>query len=83
MFKHIGDRGIHAIDRGGDRDRGFIYEKYLNRDKPIRFVIRLDERGLIHRGKRKNCCDMAKVLSTPHESVLIIYDEGREKIRPL
>ena len=79
IFRHIGDRGIHAIDRGGDR--GFIYEKYLMRDKPIRFVIRLRDRDLIHRGKRKDCCDMAKALPTPHESVLIIYDEGREKRR--
>lgn len=79
IFKHVGDKGIHAIDRGGDR--GVIFEKYLKRDKPIRFVIRLKERDLIHRGKRKNCCDMAKVLPTPHESVLIIYDEGKEKRR--
>jgi len=79
IFRHIGDRGIHAIDRGGDR--GFIYEKYLMRDKPIRFVIRLRDRDLIHRGKRKDCCDMAKALPTPHESVLIIYDEGKEKRR--
>jgi hypothetical protein len=78
IFKHI-DRGIHAIDRGGDR--GFIYEKYLKRDKPIRFVIRLKDRDLIHRGKRKNCYDMAKALPTPHESVLIIYDDGKEKRR--
>lgn len=79
IFKHIADRGIHAIDRGGDR--GFIYEKYLKREKPIRFVIRLKDRDLIHRGKRKNCCDMAKVLPTPHESILIIYDDGKEKRR--
>lgn len=79
IFKHIGDRGIHAIDRGGDR--GFIYEKYLKREKPIRFVIRLNDRDLIHRGKRKNCCDMAKALPTPHESILIIYDDGKEKRR--
>ncbi len=79
IFKHIGDIGIHAIDRGGDR--GFIYEKYLKREKPIRFVIRLKDRNLIHRGKMKNCCDMAKALPTPHESILIIYDDGKEKRR--
>ena len=27
LFGHLGDRGIHAIDRGGDR--GVLYEKYL------------------------------------------------------
>ncbi len=79
IFKHLGDKGIHAIDRGGDR--GFIYEKYLKRQRPIRFVIRLQERDLIPKGKRRNCTDIAKVLSTPYKSVLIIYDEGREKRR--
>jgi len=29
IFKHMGERGIHAIDRGGNR--GLIYEKYLRR----------------------------------------------------
>jgi hypothetical protein len=79
IFKHIGERGMHAMDRGGDR--GFIYEKYLKRDKPIRFVIRLRDREFIHMGKRKNCYDMANALPTLHESVLIIYDEGKEKRR--
>lgn len=79
VFKHIGDRGIHAMDRGGDR--GIIYEKYLKRSKQIRFVIRLKERDLIHKGKRRNCTDMAKILPTPYKTVLIIYDEGKEKKR--
>ena len=43
---HIGDKGIHAIDRGGDR--GVIYRHYLSKDTPTRFVIRLKERDLIH-----------------------------------
>jgi hypothetical protein len=57
IFKHTDERGIHAIDRGGDR--GVIYEKYLMRDKPIKFVIRLRDRDLIHKGRRKNCLKMA------------------------
>jgi hypothetical protein len=76
---HIGDKGIHAIDRGGDR--GVIYRRYLNKDTPRRFVIRLKERDLIHKGKRKHCLDMATALPTPHESVLIVYDDGKEKRR--
>ena len=54
IVKHIGDRGIHAIDRGGDR--GIIYERYLGREKPVRFVIRLKERDLIHKGKKEKLC---------------------------
>ena len=79
ILKHIGNKGIHAIDRGGDR--GVIYKKYLKENKPIRFVIRLKERDLIHRGKRKNCLDIARCLPTPYETVLIIYDDGKEKKR--
>ncbi|MEW6420013.1 MAG: hypothetical protein AB1480_18175 [Nitrospirota bacterium] len=81
IFKHIGDKGIHAIDRGGDR--GIIYERYLNRGKPIKFVIRLKERDLIHKGKRKHCLDMARSLPTPYETVLIVYEDGKEKKRKI
>jgi hypothetical protein len=61
--------------------RGVIYKKYLKENKPIRFVIRLKERDLIHRGKRKGCFDIARCLPTPYETVLIIYDDGKEKKR--
>jgi len=44
-------------------------------------VIRLEERDLLHRGRRKNCVDLAKVLPTPYETVLIVYEEGQEKKR--
>lgn len=77
--RHIGDKAIHAIDRGGDR--GVIYKHYLRRNKPQRFVIRLKERDLIHKGKRKHCLDMAMTMPTPHESILIVYDDGKEKRR--
>jgi hypothetical protein len=76
---HIGDKGIHAIDRGGDR--GAIYRHYLKKDVPGRFVIRLKERDLIHKGKRKHCLDMATRVPTSHESVLVVYDDGKEKRR--
>lgn len=79
IFKHIGDRGIHAIDRGGDR--GIIYQKYLNRDNPTQFVIRLKDRDLLYKGKRMNCLKMAWRFSTPYEATLIVYDDGREKKR--
>jgi hypothetical protein len=79
IFEHTGGRGIHAIDRGGDR--GVLYKKYLGEEKPKRFVIRLVDRDLIHQGKRRNCCDLAKALPTPDETVLIVYEEGKEKKR--
>lgn len=79
IFKHIGNKGIHAIDRGGDR--GIIYERYLNRDKSARFVIRLRDRDLIHKGKRKNCLALAWRLKTPYETTLIVYEDGKERRR--
>jgi hypothetical protein len=79
IMKHMGDKGIHAMDRGGDRGR--FYKYYLERDKPIRFVIRVKERDLLHKGKRKHCSDIALCLPTPHETVLIIYEDGKEKRR--
>jgi len=79
VFQHLEDRGIHVIDRGGNR--GVLYKKYLGGKKPKRFVIRLVDRDLIHRGGRKNCCDLAKVVPTPFETVLIVYEDGKERMR--
>jgi len=79
MFRHLQDRGIHAMDRGGDR--GVLYKKYLGEKKAKRFVIRLVDRDVMHQGRRRNCCDLAKVLPTPYETVLIVYEEGKEKKR--
>jgi hypothetical protein len=77
IFRHLQNRGIHAIDRGGDR--GVLYKKYLGEKEPKRFVIRLLNRTLVHQGKRRNCCELAKVLPTPYETALIIYEEGKER----
>jgi hypothetical protein len=80
ILKHLREKGIHAMDRGGDRGR--FYKYYLEeRDNPIRFVIRLKNRDLLHKGNRKNCCDTAICLPTPYETVLIIYEDGKEKRR--
>jgi hypothetical protein len=79
LFKYLEERGIHAMDRGGDR--GHLYKKYLGEEKPRRFVIRLVNRDLIHKGRRRNCCDLAKVVPTPYETALIVYEDGKEKKR--
>lgn len=79
LFTYLKDHGIHAIDRGGDR--GVLYQKYLRDKEPKRFVIRLMKRDLIHQGRRSNCTDLAKALPTPYETVLIVYEDGKEKKR--
>lgn len=74
----IGNKGIYAIDRGGDR--GKLYDKFLEKAKQKRFVIRLEKtRDLIHKGGRKNCHLLATMLPCPHQTVIIKYEEGKEE----
>jgi hypothetical protein len=74
----IGDKGIYAIDRGGDR--GKLYDKFLEKGKEKRFVIRLEKtRDLLHKGVRKNCYLLATLLPCPHQTVIIKYEEGKEE----
>jgi len=74
----IGAKGIYAIDRGGDR--GKLYDKFLQKDKEKRFVIRLTKnRDLLHKGVKKNCALLADALPCPHETVIIKYEEGKEQ----
>jgi hypothetical protein len=74
----MGPKGIYAIDRGGDR--GKLYDKFLEKGKEKRFVIRLEKnRDLIHKGVRKNCHLLATMLPCPHQTVIIKYEEGKEE----
>ena len=75
---HIGKKGIYAVDRGGDR--GKLYNKFLEKKKEKRFVIRLTKtRDLVHKGVKKNCHEMASALPCPHEAVIIRYEDGKER----
>ena len=72
---HVGNKGIYAIDRGGDR--GKLYDKFLEKEK--RFVIRLTkQRDLIHKGLRKNCLSLVTPLPCPYQTVIIKYQDGQE-----
>jgi hypothetical protein len=74
----IGNRGIYAIDRGGDR--GKLYDKFLEKTKEKRFVIRLEKnRDLIHKGVKKNCHLLATLLPCPYQTVIIKYEDGKEQ----
>jgi hypothetical protein len=79
VSEHVGSRGIWAIDRGGDRNA--LFDKFLDREDPRRFVIRLRKRDLVHRGVKRDCCEMARVLPCHFKATLITYEEGREKVR--
>jgi hypothetical protein len=74
----IGNKGIYAIDRGGDR--GKLYDKFLEQDREKRFVIRLEkQRDLVHKGGKKNCYLLATLLPCPHQTVMIKYEAGKEE----
>ena len=74
----IGNKGIYAIDRGGDR--GKLYERFLEKGKEKRFVIRLaQKRDLIHRGTKKNCRLLATALPCPYDTIIIKYENGKEE----
>jgi len=74
----MGNKGIYALDRGGDR--GKLYDKFLEKGKEKRFVIRLEKsRDLIHKGKKKNCYLLATMLPCPYQTVIIKYEDGKEE----
>jgi len=74
----LGNKGIYALDRGGDW--GKLYDKFLEKAKEKRFVIRLEKsRDLIYKGGKKNCYVLATMLPCPHQTVIIKYEEGKEE----
>jgi len=74
---HVGNKGIYAIDRGGDR--GKLYDKFLEKGKTRRFVIRLKKnRDVLHKGFKENCHVLATAMPCPHEAVMVKYEEGKE-----
>jgi hypothetical protein len=79
VSRHVGSRGIWALDRGGDRD--VLFDRFLTTDDPKRFVIRLRKRDLVHRGLKRGCCEMARALPCHFKATLITYEEGRERVR--
>lgn len=77
---YIGNKGIWAMDRGGDR--GKLFNKFLVKGKEKRFVIRLDKkRNLVHKGVSKNCYELARYLPCNFKATLIKYEEGRETVK--
>jgi len=73
----IGQKGVWAIDRGGDRSRllkGFFERK-------LRFVVRLvGERDLIlDKGQKRNALKIAWECHCPHPREVTIEKEGESK----
>jgi len=77
VMEGIGEKGVWAIDRGGDRSR--LLEGFFERK--LRFVIRLvGERDLVLKnGQKKNALKIAWGCHCPHQREVTIEKEGESK----
>jgi len=73
----IGQKGIWAIDRGGDRSK--LFKGFLERK--IRFVVRLvgDRDLIVKDGQKKNSLKIAWGCHCPHQRELTIKKDGETK----
>ena len=76
LTKHIGNKGIWAIDREGDDNN--IIKKFLD-DKKI-FVTRLKyNRLILYKKSFVTMQAFTKRIATPHKATIISYDEGKKE----
>jgi hypothetical protein len=76
VSKHVKERGIWVMDRGGDRGRLF---KYLLENKK-RFIVRLvGDRYLVYRGKEVIALDLAESCLLLYSDRVIKEEKGEEK----
>jgi hypothetical protein len=79
VMEGVGQKGIWAMDRGGDRSR--LFKGFLERK--LRFVVRLvGDRDLILKdGGKKNSLKIAWGCHCPHQTEVRIEKEGESKKR--
>jgi len=77
VMKGIGQKGVWAIDRGGDRSR--LFKGFFERK--LRFVVRLvGGRNLIlDKGQKRNALKIAWGCHCPHQREVTIEKEGESK----
>jgi Transposase DDE domain len=77
VMEGIGQKGVWAMDRGGDRSR--LFKGFFERK--LRFVVRLvGERDLIlSNGQKKNSLKIAWRCYCPHQRELTIEKDGENK----
>jgi hypothetical protein len=77
VMEGIGQKGVWAMDRGGDRSR--LFKGFFERK--LRFVVRLvGERDLIlSNGQKKNSLKIAWGCYCPHQRELTIEKDGENK----
>ena len=77
VSRHIGTKGIWAIDRGGDSRK--VFDKFLDGEQARRFVIRLQKtRNLVRNGVSQNSYEMARMMDTPHQTRFVKFEKGKE-----
>jgi len=80
VSKYVENRGIWAIDRGGDNI--LFFKKFLKEEK--RFVIRgKQNRNIIYNEQTYNIGKFAHSFKCRHSSKITYYKEGKEKIKDI
>lgn len=77
VMEGVGQKGVWAMDRGGDRSR--LFKGFFERK--LRFVIRLvGERDLVLKeGQKKNALKIAWGCHCPHQTEMTIEKQGESK----
>jgi hypothetical protein len=77
VMEGVGQKGVWAMDRGGDRSR--LFKGFFERK--LRFVVRLvGERDLVFKeGQKKNALKIAWGCHCPHQTEVRIEKEGESK----
>ena len=75
---HVENRGIWAIDRGGDNAK--IFNKFIKEEK--KFVIRIKQnRNITYKGKSFNVRKFADNFKCKHQAKITYFKEGKEKVK--
>ena len=77
VLRHVGDRGIWVMDRGGDRRKLFV--PFL--DRKIDFIVRLEgDRYLVYRGRKVLALDLAVSCPMPYRERVVKEETSGEKV---
>lgn len=78
VSKHVENRGIWTIDRGGDNV--LFFKKFLKEYKT--FVIRIKQnRNIIYDNKEHNIREFSDKFKCKHEAKITYFKEGKEKVK--
>lgn len=80
VSRHVGDKGVYVIDRGGDRRK--LFHPLLDANR--RFLIRLTgQRHLVFNGRSMPAVDVAAGCRLPYAETIVCEREGRQVCQTL